>query len=873
MAKKNNFALEFAFFTFLQQFYLENKGAIRKHYRKLTQKFLDFNDPSNPDAFLRAPQFEALEMYVFLKEYLNNEKVYQIFDDWYHKKNGFEKRADFGFVKGEQMTLFGIEEEQYKAVFARMKKHTGEFAQEYPNYIFALTMGTGKTILMATCIFYEFLLANKFPKDKKYCHNALVFAPDKTVLQSLKEIQSFYRSKVVPPEYLNLLNAHLKIHFLEDTTTTLNTIDRSKFNIIISNTQKIILKRQRKEKNGVDKLFNPPSFGQDSVYNEALDLYGFDEPEDEGELLENQRFLKLTRLEQLGIYVDEAHHAFGNALAKDMGLKKAKTSLRLTINELSKSLEGSGTKVVGCYNFTGTPYAGKEIFPEVVYAYGLKAAIDNKYLKEVTVNGYSNTKTKEFVRIAIKDFWEKYGENRREGMLPKLAIFGSKIEEVQNELKPAVEQVLQELNLSKEKILVNVGDSKLTTNDDIREFNRLDTSGSEKQIVLLVNKGREGWNCRSLFGVALYRKPRSKIFVLQATMRCLRSIGSIQETANVYLSEENMNILHNELQENFRVSVEDLKNKSENKPYKVKTVLPPIKVNVNRKKKLHMLKEKQISETIDFEFEKVDLEKYKLVHIEQQGLVKYNNLSEKSEDLTEQRETREFSQLTLVAEIARYLNHPCIEIDKILRSAKQSIKEILSYVNKYNELLYDWIIPRLFNEMYDIESYDKVEKQEIALVKEPDKGYYEVSANPDLVVEVNDENFEDVMDRSFHLDTYCFDSKPEKKFFEDIAKSEEIRNIYFTGMLTHGQSEFFIQYIDPESNTVRSYYPDFLIRKTDGKWLIIEVKGDNKIEDPIVQAKEKAAKETAIASEMNYTIIAGSEVMNGKSSEILEKGK
>lgn len=33
-------------------------------------------------------------------------------------------------------------------------------------------MGLGKTILMGTCIFYEFLLANKYPKDKRFCHNA-----------------------------------------------------------------------------------------------------------------------------------------------------------------------------------------------------------------------------------------------------------------------------------------------------------------------------------------------------------------------------------------------------------------------------------------------------------------------------------------------------------------------------------------------------------------------------------------------------------------------------------------------------------------------------------------------------------------------------
>ena len=77
-------------------------------------------------------------------------------------------------------------------------------------------MGLGKTVLMATCIFYEFLLANKYPRDPRFCHNALVFAPDKTVLQSLKEIQTFDKTKVVPPEYVNWLETHLRFHFLDE---------------------------------------------------------------------------------------------------------------------------------------------------------------------------------------------------------------------------------------------------------------------------------------------------------------------------------------------------------------------------------------------------------------------------------------------------------------------------------------------------------------------------------------------------------------------------------------------------------------------------------------------------------------------------------
>lgn len=101
-----------------------------------------------------------------------------------------------------------------------------------------------------------------------------------------------------------------------------------------------------------------------------------------------------------------------------------------------------------------------------------------------------------------------------------------------------------------DKILVNVGDEKITKSEDIRDFNNLDivgTAGSKKQFILLVNKGREGWNCRSLFSVALFRSPKSKVFVLQATMRCLRKITDEQLTATVYLSKENMDILDDEL--------------------------------------------------------------------------------------------------------------------------------------------------------------------------------------------------------------------------------------------------------------------------------------------------------------------------------------
>ncbi len=857
---RNVASLDFAFFNQLWQFYSDNKGRIRRNYRELTRKYLDYNDPENANSFLRLPQFEALEMYIFLKEYLDNKPVHLLFKEWMENTGKFEGRIN---VSGDvrQLSMFDMQtEEQFEDIFKYMRK----YRRPYSNYIFALTMGTGKTILMATCIFYEFLLANKFPKDESYCHNALVFAPDKTVLQSLREIQTFDKTKVVPPEYVNWLNTNIRFHFLDEAGTTLNILDKSRFNIVISNTQKIILKRQHTEKSPMEMLmgFGRPTYESGSVYEELEDLYDFDQPEDEVELATNQRFEKLRRIEQLGIYVDEAHHAFGNQLERDMGLNKTKTSLALTIDELATSLKNAGTKVVAAYNYTGTPYVKNQILPEVVYAFGLQEAIDKAYLKKVRIHSYTNPKSDEFVNFAIDNFLENVDLNERhEGLLPKMAFFASQIDELQNELRPAVEAALARYGISTDRILVNVGDDQITSSVDIREFNRLDTPDSDKQFILLVNKGREGWNCRSLFSVALYRKPRSKIFVLQASMRCLRSIGVGQQTGHVYLSEENREILEDELQQNFRVSVNELESRGDNRErVKVKVSEPVEKIKLRRIRRRYDLVEREPEEDYSFEFDKADIEKYRLLHRETEGLTEAGRRI-KEEDITAFRKKREYTAISLVAEIARYLNKPCLEIEEILESTAERIPGILKAVNEFNELLYDWVIPRLFDMLYDIEEYERHENYEVDLVKIPPEGFYEMSARKDLIVRRDDVT--DHTNKSFHLDPYCFDSTPEHTLFWDLLRADRVTRIYFTGMLTHGQSEFFVQYIDPESHTIRSYYPDFLIQLDDGSYVIVEVKGDNKVDDPVVLAKQTFAQQTAGASGMRYTMIKGSDANAG----------
>ena len=54
--------------------------------------------------------------------------------------------------------------------------------------------------------------------------------------------------------------------------------------------------------------------------------------------------------------------------------------------------------------------------------------------------------------------------------------------------------------------------------------------------------------------IAMFRQPRLNVFVLQVTMRCLRSIGDNQEDGQIYLSTDNLQNLNDELQQNFRLN-------------------------------------------------------------------------------------------------------------------------------------------------------------------------------------------------------------------------------------------------------------------------------------------------------------------------------
>ena len=295
--------------------------------------------------------------------------------------------------------------------------------------------------------------------------------------------------------------------------------------------------------------------------------------------------------------------------------------------------------------------------------------------------------------------------------------------------------------------------------------------------------------------------------------------------------------------------------------YKVRVLPPPRSIQMKHLYHYYTLHSKSYSEPLDFKLSELDVSKYES-KVYESGSLRLN-MSEKETNIDDAKQQMKYSELSLVGEISRYMNIPCLKIAKILRESMDGIPAIVDAVNKHNEIIDDVIVPRIFQTLYEVKSEVRSEDIEMVLLREPkESGYYEFSASPDLVISKDNNSFTPAeIAKSFHADTYCFDSKPERECFLQYITSNKVKEVYFTGMFTSDQGDLAVQYFDPESKRVRKYYPDFLAKMSDDTYQLIEIKGDNKIDDVVVQAKKDAAVELAVASGVDYIMYPGSVVL------------
>lgn len=536
---------------------------------------------------LREAQFQALLVYLFLKIKGKNKPLYQLFSEGFfcqnqdlsllninqNAKNVFKSnpaaRALFelsitpingdGKVKKQETIIFP-ELEQY------LLSHPGEvdyesvikslfYGIEYTDYLFSLPMGSGKTFLMAAIIYLDLYFALNEPENKQFAHNFLILAPSglkSSIIPSLKTIEHFDPIWILPEPAASYIKRMIKFEVLDQPKSAKKSNKARN-----PNTQKIAGYQPFETLMGLIMVVNAEKVILDRL--ELSDsMFVIEKTDDEKDRFANELRNIIGKIPNLQIHIDEVHHAATDDI-----------KLRQVVNKWN--VNGTINSVLG---FSGTPYlsSSEKIkvsesiqlkFSQItntVFYYPLITAVE-KFLKKPRIEQTSGLTSIQIIDKGVKDFLDTYGETvYKDGTIAKLAIYCGNIERLEKEVYPYLTGTLK---ISPDEILkYHKGNKTYSIPKEAEaEFNSLDTPVSKKRIILLVQIGKEGWDCRSLTGIILSQKNDCPTnMVLQTSCRCLRQVDrdNKNETALIWLNQENAKILDKQLQEEQQTSIKEL---------------------------------------------------------------------------------------------------------------------------------------------------------------------------------------------------------------------------------------------------------------------------------------------------------------------------
>ena len=821
------------------------EGNYRSHYPAITEilewQILNGKNGSSALRYLRKPQLEALETYWYLRVEKSTPHIFDLYQNLI--SDPYDLLSAFGIpVTHEKVTRL-LARGGAEAVIKKIRTDD-EFVRQfrlnavretltlaYPSYILALAMGAGKTVLIGSIIATEFAMALEYP-DGPFVKNALVFAPGKTILGALKELSDVPYEKILPPRLYKQFISTVKITYTRDGQKNIPVIPGSAFNLVVTNTEKIRITKQSITKGLLGGLL---PIGEEEAIKEDV---------------ANQRLKTIASLPNLAIFSDEAHHTYGQALDREL------KQVRKTVDYLA---ENTSVRVV--VNTTGTPYYRRQILKDVVYWYGLSQGIRDGILKEVRDNimAFPEVETKQLVRQILKDFFENYkGVKIHDNIPAKIALYFPQTNDI-DEIKPVVEQSLISLKLDPSIALPVTNESDEKTKDLFN--NRVNDPTLPYRVFLLVNMGTEGWNVPSLFATALVREIRSSNnFVLQAASRCLRQVPDNPHKAKIYLAKENVAVLDSELQETFGETLADL-NAVQPEMKKARLMIRKLEIPpVLMRKIIKRVVPKQDTEEIqNFVLAKptatVSAVEAKLYGAQDRGprkrileevgtktLVLEQDLTDARELSTELASAYRFPYPLLHEKLTELYGESDITESEARHLREQLEQQARKYKITQEEIEIALALVR--KEGFDEESEEnkKLFVTEIQYRKEKENLLlqYEVwrTGRPR----------QGQLDFGFHYTPYNFDSNPEQDFFvrllEEIEENpSDVEDIYFTGAMDDpNKTDFLFEYQDKDGKW-HNYAPDFLIRKRNGKMLIVEVKAEDRREADKTKRKEKAMRE------------------------------
>ena len=533
---------------------------------------------------LREPQVEAIETYLYLKIKGSNKPLWKLFSG-----NFFTDDIDLNKLNINQETRKFLQKNtNAKALyeFSTLEQQDGNlrlpelarlitenpsaldydriiqdifYQVSYADYLMSLPMGAGKTFLMAAIIYLDLYFAQNEPDNTAFAHNFLVLIPSglkSSIAPSLRTIENFDPEWVIPNPAAAQIKRQLSFQFLDEQKSAKSSNRVRNPNVqkvsqcfpnpfatvFVVNAEKVILDRV------------------DINARHAQDWIG--KSEDERDRSANELRNQIGKIPNLSILIDEVHHAATDEI-----------KLRQVVKKWQQG--GNITTVLG---FSGTPFLSKadrisinktthvkfSRITNTVYYYPLIKAI-RSFLKKPRVMIAKVNHRLEIIRLGIEDFQKEFGKKRYvDGTIAKLAIYCSDIETLENQVYPLL---IGELKIPADEILrYHRGNKKYPQPPGSElEFRSLDlpapyTSG--KRYILLVQIGKEGWDCRSLTGIILSQLGDCKRnMILQTSCRCLRQVdvnSKEKEKALIWLNYSNAEILKGQLKQQQHTSINEI---------------------------------------------------------------------------------------------------------------------------------------------------------------------------------------------------------------------------------------------------------------------------------------------------------------------------
>jgi hypothetical protein len=554
---------------------------------------------------LRTPQIEAIETWLFLKIAGKNKPLWQLFAEGF-----FNTTLDYPNLRISQNARDAMQTHpavQALYELARQKNGGGKsllpeleeyllvnhgaidaeaicrhifYDADYTDYLFSLPMGAGKTFLMAAFMYLDLYFAGLEPDNPVFARNFIILVPSglkSSIIPSLKTIEKFDPSWVIPEPAASALKKQISFEVLDQSKSAKKS-NRARN----PNAQKIARHQPFEDLAGLILVVNA-----EKVILDRLDLSDqlqlIEHTDDEKDRQANELRNLIGKIPNLSIHIDEVHHAATDDI-----------KLRQVVNRWSAN--GSLNSVIG---YSGTPYLsnadsivitpiphltsplkdplgpkgeGQNIltlkFAQItntVYYYPLVQAIQG-FLKKPRVEIAANLEPLAIIEKGVRDFHASYWNTvYGRGTCAKLAIYCGSISRLEEEVLPLVGSLVQQLggNPATDILKYHRGNKeyKLPKENELA-FNSLDLPHSPVRIILLVQVGKEGWDCCSLTGVILAQKGDSPTnMVLQTSCRCLRQVDrDTQEHAVIWLNDFNAKTLNAQLKEEQQTSIAEINN-------------------------------------------------------------------------------------------------------------------------------------------------------------------------------------------------------------------------------------------------------------------------------------------------------------------------